>query len=294
MDERLWLAERFEEHRPRLRAIAFRMLGSVSEADDVLQETWLRVTRADPSAVENMAGWLTTIVARMALNQLRSRRRRREERFADSLPEPIIDRPDGIDPEHAAVLADSVGLAMLVVLETLTPAERLAFVLHDTFGVPFDDIAPIVDRTPTAARQLASRARRRIRSQPIVPDTDLRRQREVVDAFQAAARDGDFEGLVRVLDPEAVVRADWGPGHPRSGEIRGAREVARQALDYARALGGREQPALVNGGAGLVVLVGGRLWAVMGFTVNYGRIVEIDILRDPVRLQRLSMPSLGG
>jgi RNA polymerase sigma factor (sigma-70 family) len=220
MDERLWLAERFEEHRPRLRAIAFRMLGSVSEADDVLQETWLRVTRADPSAVENMAGWLTTIVARMALNQLRSRRRRREERFADSLPEPVIDRPDGIDPEHAAVLADSVGLAMLVVLETLTPAERLAFVLHDTFGVPFDDIAPIVDRTPTAARQLASRARRRIRSQPIVPDTDLRRQREVVDAFQAAARDGDFEGLVRVLDQRPWCAPTGAPGIPgpaRSG-----------------------------------------------------------------------------
>src|SRR6059058_1249365 len=234
MDEREWLAERFEEHRARLRAVAYRMLGSVSEADDAVQEAWLRLSRSDENEIENLGGWLTTVVARVSLNMLRSRRARREEPLGVRVPEPIIDRADGLDPEHEALLADSVGLALLVVLETLSPPERLAFVLHDIFAMPFDEIAPIVDRSPEAARQLASRARRRVQGETTVPDADLDTQRELVDAYLAAAREGDFEALVAVLDPDVVVRADLGPLAGGSREIRGAAAVARQALGYGR------------------------------------------------------------
>src|SRR5918992_5420832 len=230
MEERAWLVERFEEHRPRLRAVAYRMLGSLSEADDALQEAWLRVSRADAGEVVNLGPWLTTVVGRVSLNMLRSRRTRREQPLGVHVPEPIVDREDGMDPEHEALLADSVGLAMLVVLETLSPAERLAFVLHDTFGVPFDEIAPIVDRSPSAARQLASRARRRVRGAAPEPDVDLDRQREVVNAFLAASRGGDLEALMELLDPDVVLRADGGA--LRAGEtrvVRGAPAVVKQA-----------------------------------------------------------------
>ncbi len=234
MDEREWLAARFEEHRPRLRAVAYRMLGSLSEADDAVQETWLRLNRTDAAAIENLGGWLTTVVGRVSLNVLRSRTSRREEPFPDHLPDPIIDRADGVDPEHEALVADSVGLALFVVLETLSPPERLAFVLHDVFGVPFDEIAPVIDRSPEAARQLASRARRRVRSEGAVPDADLAAQREVVEAFLAAAREGDFHRLVAVLDPDVVLRVDFGP--PRGlTELRGAEAVAGQASGVRRA-----------------------------------------------------------
>src|SRR5918995_766536 len=225
MDEREFLAEHFEEHRTRLRAVAYRMLGSLSEADDAVQETWLRLSRTDADELENLGGWLTTVVSRVSLNMLRSRRSRREEPFDVHMPEPMVDRADGTDPEHEALLADSVGLALLVVLETLNPAERLSFVLHDMFAVPFDEIAPIVDRSPEAARQLASRARRRVQGENTVPDADLNTQREVVDAFFAAARDGDFEALLEVLDPNVVLRGDLG-ALGRSREVRGAAAVA--------------------------------------------------------------------
>src|SRR5581483_983650 len=236
MDDQQWLAERFEEQRPRLRAVAYRMLGSLSEADDAVQDAWIRVSRADTSEVENLGAWLTTVVARVSLNMLRSRRTRREEPWGPRIPEPIIDPADGTDPEHEALLADSVGLALLIVLETLPPAERLAYVLHDMFAVPFSDIGVIVDRSPEAARQLASRARRRVRTTAPVGDADLSAQREVIDAFIAAARDGDFAGLVAVLDPDVVLRADSAPGLPEGAsiEVRGASEVAGRALAYAR------------------------------------------------------------
>ena len=294
MDEREWLAERFEEHRTRLRAVAYRMLGSLSEADDAVQEAWLRMNRADTREVENLGGWLTTVVARVSLNMLRSRRSRREEPFDVRVPEPIVDRADGTDPEHEALLADSVGLALLVVLETLSPAERLAFVLHDMFGVPFDEIAPIVDRSPDAARQLASRARRRVRAENTVPDADLDAQREVVDAFHAAAREGDFERLVAVLDPDVVLRADMGP-LPTGGsrEVRGAAEVAGQAVMYSR-IGLDMRHTLINGAAGLVTMRDGRPFSVAGFTIRGGRIVEIDILADPERIARLDLTILEG
>jgi RNA polymerase sigma-70 factor (ECF subfamily) len=286
MDEREWLTDRFEEHRTRLRAVAYRMLGSLSEADDAVQEAWLRLNRTDTSEVENLGGWLTTVVARVSLNILRSRDVRREEPIGVRVPEPIVDRADGTDPEHEALLADSVGLALLVVLETLSPAERLAFVLHDMFAVPFDDIARIVDRSPDAARQLASRARRRIRATP-APDADPTAQREVVDAFLAAARDGDFDRLVAVLDPDVVLRADLGPvGGSR--EVRGAAAVAGQAVTYSR-LGLVMQPALINGAAGAVSTRDGEPYSVGGFTVSGGKIVEIDILADPERLRRLDL-----
>ena len=235
MDERDFLAQHFEEHRTRLRAVAYRMLGSLSEADDAVQETWLRLNRTDAEEVENLGGWLTTVVARVSLNMLRSRRSRREEPFDVRMPEPIIDRADGTDPEHEALLADSVGLALLVVLETLNPAERLAFVLHDMFAVSFDEIAPIVDRSPAAARQLASRARRRVQGEPAVPDADLDTQREVLDAFLAAARGGDFEALLEVLDPDVVLRADRGAVALGSlSVVRGAENVARGAAAFQR------------------------------------------------------------
>jgi RNA polymerase sigma factor (sigma-70 family) len=290
MDERDWLAERFEEHRTRLRAVAYRMLGSLSEADDAVQEAWLRLSRTNTSEVENLGGWLTTVVARVSLNMLRSRTSRREQPIGVQMPEPIIDRADGIDPEHEALLADSVGLALLVVLETLSPPERIAFVLHDMFGVPFDEIAPIVDRSPAAARQLASRARRRIRGENPLPDADLKTQRRVVDAFLAAAREGDFEGLLEVLDPDVVLRRDVAP-LGGSGEVRGARAVAGQALAYSR-LGALMQPALVNGAVGAVGTVDGEPFAVGAFTVRGGKIVEIDILADSERLRRLDLAIL--
>ena len=293
MDDHDWLAERFEENRVHLRTVAYRMLGSLGEADDAVQEAWLRLGRSDTSGVENLGGWLTTVVGRVCLDMLRSRKSRREEPLGARLPEPIISREDGIDPEHEALVADSVGLALLVVLETLSPAERLAFVLHDTFGVPFTEIAPIVGRSPEAARQLASRARRRVRGENAVPDADLARQREVVDAFLAAARDGDFGALVAVLDPDVVLRADLGP-MPVGGsvEVRGAEEVAGQALGYSR-LGLIMRPALVNGAAGAVSMRDGEPFSVGGITVRGGRIVAIDILADPERLRQLDLTILN-
>ena len=290
MDEREWLAERFEEHRTRLRAVAYRMLGSVGEADDAVQEAWLRLSRADASEIENLGGWLTTVVARVSLNMLRSRNVRREEPLGVHIPEPIVDRADGVDPEHEALLADSVGLALLVVLETLSPPERLAFVLHDMFGVPFDEIAPIVNRSPEAARQLASRARRRVQGENTVPDADLETQRRIVDAFLAASREGDFEALLEVLDPDVVLRADLGP-MGGSREVRGARQVAGQALFYSR-LGLHMQPALVNGAAGAVGLLDGEPYSVGAITVRGRKIVAIDILADPDRLRQLDLKIL--
>jgi RNA polymerase sigma-70 factor (ECF subfamily) len=287
MDESDWLAERFQAHGTHLRAVAYRMLGSLSEADDALQEAWLRVSRAGSGGVDNLGGWLTTVVARVCLDMLRSRSARREQPLeAVHLPDPIISNHDAPDPEEEAMLADSVGLALLVVLEQLAPAERLALVLHDTFAVPFDDIAAILGRSPAAARQLASRARRRVRASATLPDADLAHQRKVVDAFLAATRNGDLDALIAVLDPDVVVRADWGGVHAGSRILRGARAVAEQALDFSRrAPDGR--PALVNGTAGVVVAAGRRIIAVMGFTVRGDRIVEIDILADPARLRRL-------
>ena len=290
MEERDWLAERFEENRTRLRAVAYRMLGSLSEADDAVQEAWLRVSRSDTDEVENLGGWLTTIVARVSLNMLRSRRSRREEALDVRVPEPIIDRVDGTDPEHEALLADSVGLALLVVLETLSPPERLAFVLHDMFAVPFDEIAPIVDRSPDAARQLASRARRRVQGERTVPDADLHSQREIVDAFRAAAREGNFEALVELLDPDAVLRADEGAvGGSRI--VRGAATIARQAMAFSR-LDLDIRPAIVNGAAGTVTLRDGEPFAIAGFTVRNRRIVEMDILADPERLRQIDLTIL--
>ena len=292
MDEREFLAQQFEEHRTRLRAVAYRMLGELSAADDAVQEAWLHLSRSDTSAVENLGGWLTTVVARVSLNVLRSRRSRREEPLDVHMPEPIVDRADGTDPEHEALLADSVGLALLVVLDTLNPAERLAFVLHDMFAVPFDEIAPIVDRSPEAARQLASRARRRVQGERAIPDADLDTQRQVLDAFLAAAREGDFEALLEVLDPDMVLRADGGPAPGiASRVVRGAANVARQALAFSR-LGVEVRPALVNGAPGTVSFRDGRPLAIAGFTIRSGRVVEMDILADPQRLDQLDLTRL--
>jgi RNA polymerase sigma factor (sigma-70 family) len=294
VNERDLLADRFEANRTHLRAVAYRMLGSVSEADDAVQESWLRLSRSQAGDVENLRAWLTTVVARVCLDMLRARKSRREEPLGPHVPEPIVSREDGVDPEHEALLGDSVGLALLVVLETLTPAERLAFVLHDMFGVPFDEIAPVVGRSPDAARQLASRARRRVRGAAPAPDVDLARQREVVDAYLAAAREGDFEALLAVLDPDVVLRADAGPDRPgASREVRGARAVAEQAFSFAR-LAPAARPALVNGAPGFVVAPRGQPFAVVGFTVAHGKIVEIDILADPVRLRELDLTDLEG
>ena len=295
MDEHDLLAERFEGHRARLRAVAYRMLGSLPEADDAVQEAWLRLSRSGEAGIENLGGWLTTVVARLCLNMLRSRRSRREEALEGPsgeppgarLPDPIVGRADGSEPEHEALLADGVGLALLVVLETLSPAERLAFVLHDTFGLPFAEIAPIVGRSPTAARQLASRARRRVRGAAPTPETDLARQREVVDAFLAASRGGDFGALLAVLDPDVVLRVDYGAAGPLK-VVRGAEAVASQALGYSQR-GLSVRPALVNGAAGLVSTRDGRPFSVGAFTVRGGKIVEFDILTDPERLRRLDL-----
>jgi len=293
VEEHDWLAERFDSHRTHLRAVAYRMLGSLSEADDAVQGTWLRLSRSDTSRINNLGGWLTTAVARECLDMLRSRRSRREEALGVHVPDPIVSPPDRVDPEHQALLADSVGLALLVVIETLSPAERVAFVLHDVFAVPYHEIAPIVDRSQEAARQLASRARRRVRGGAMVPDGDLARQQEVVDAFLAAARGGDLSALLAVLDPNVVVRADTGAvAAGPSEEVRGVKAVAEQALAFSRRFGRFAQPALVNGAAGVVATSRGQPLSVMGFIVRGGKIVEIDILADPERLRRLDLSIL--
>jgi RNA polymerase sigma-70 factor (ECF subfamily) len=290
MNERDWLTERFEERRTRLRAVAYRMLGSLSEADDAVQEAWLRLNRTDADAIENLDGWLTTVVARVSLNMLRARKTRQEEPLEGQLPEPILDRADGMNPEHEALLADSVGLALLVVLETLSPPERLAFVLHDMFAVPFEEIAPIVNRSPQAARQLASRARRRVQGEGKVPDADLETQRRVVDAFLAASRVGDFERLLVVLDPHVVLRADRGAAGP-SQVIRGARAIADQALFFSQ-LGLEMRPVLVNGAVGMVTFREGEPFSLGAVTVRGGKIVELDFLADPERLRELDLTVL--
>jgi RNA polymerase sigma factor (sigma-70 family) len=289
MDEHQWLAEQFEAERPHLQAVAYRMLGSLSEADDAVQESWLHLSRSDTSGVENLGAWLTTVVARICLDMLRARNSRREESLEASVSEPITNRESGIDPEQETLLADSVGLALLVILDTLSPAERLAFVLHDIFAMPFDEIAPIVERSETATRQLARRARRRVRGVATVKDSDLTSQREVVDAFLAASRAGNFDALLAVLDPDVVFRHDLiivSAGAPR--EVRGAASVARQFS--GRAQGAR--PALVNGTVGLVVARHGRLFLVLNLTVRGGKIVEIEAIADPVRLRHLRLSVL--
>jgi RNA polymerase sigma-70 factor, ECF subfamily len=295
MEERDWLAERFQVHRPHLRAVAYRLLGSASEADDAVQGAWLPLDRADTNGVRNLGGWLTTLVARECLDLLRARTARREQPLGVYLPDPLVGAQDGVDPEQQALLAEGVGLALLVVLDTLAPAERLAFVLHDMFAVPFEEIAPIVGRSPAAARQLASRARRRVQGAAPVPDADLARQRAVVDAFFAAARVGDFAALLAVLDPEVVVRADAGAVPVGAWRVvRGAATVAEQVRTtggFAR-LARMARPVLVNGAAGVVIAAGGRPFAVVGFTVRGGKIVEIDILADPARLHRVDLAVL--
>jgi RNA polymerase sigma-70 factor (ECF subfamily) len=285
------LAEQFEEHRPHVRAVAYRMLGSVSEAEDAAQEAWIRLSRTDVSGVDNLRAWLTTVVARVCLDMLRTRTSRREDPLDTHVPDPVITRADE-DPESDAMLADSVGLALLVVLEKLEPAERLAFVLHDVFGMTFDEIAPIVDRSVAATRQLASRARRRVQSQTPTPDADLRKQRRVVDAFLAAAQNGDFEALVAVLDPAIVLRADGGAVKGMSRLVRGAQAVVAQALTFSK-LGLSNQVVLVNGNIGVVSrLPDGRLLSVIGFTIADGKVVEMDIMADPDRLSRLDLSAI--
>jgi RNA polymerase sigma-70 factor (ECF subfamily) len=280
------LAQQFEAQRGHLRAVAYRMLGSLSEADDAVQEAWLRLSRTD-AAVQNLAGWLTTVVGRICLDMLRSRTARREDALDTHVPDPVVSGPDGTDPEYQAVQADSVGLALLVVLDTLAPAERLAFVLHDLFGVPFDDIAPIVGRTSNTAAQLASRARRRVRG-AAMPDPDLGRQRQVVDAFLAASRAGDFEALLALLDPDVLLRPDRGAAAVTE-LIRGAQNVARTALMFAQAAMTPNR-VLVNGGLGVLSTSDGRPVSLLAFTISGGRIVEIDIVADPDRLAALVLP----
>jgi RNA polymerase sigma factor (sigma-70 family) len=289
VEDRGWLAERFEDHRPHLRAVAYRMLGSASEADDAVQEAWFRLSRADTSDVDNLGGWLTTVVARVCLDMLRSRGARREEPLDARVPDPVVGSRDGGDPEHEAVLAEGVGLALLVVLDTLTPAERVAFVLHDTFAVPFDQIAAILGRSPAAAKMLASRARRRVRG-TAVPDTDLQRQRAVVEAFLAAAREGDFEALLAVLDPEVVLHAD------HAAVAAGAAREVRGAPAVAGAFSGRARfarAALVDGAVGAVWAPGGRPRVAFSFAITDGRIVGIELLADPERLADLDLAILG-
>src|SRR3989440_4772509 len=290
MDEHDWLAKQFEAERPPLRAVASQMLGSLSEAEDAVQESWLHLSRSEPGGVENLVGWLTTVVARICLDMLRSRNSRRGEPLEASVPEPITSREGGINPEQEELLADSVGLALLVVLDTLNPAERLAFVLHDLFAVPFDEIAPIVGRSPTAARQLASHARRRVQGAATVPDVDLTRQREVVDAFLAASRGGDFDALLAVLDPDVVLRSDSAAVHSEaSREVRGAPAVADTFSGRARVA----QPALVNGAAGAVWAPGGRPRVVFRFTITGGKIAAIDLVAEPERLRQLDLVVLN-
>jgi RNA polymerase sigma-70 factor, ECF subfamily len=288
MSEHEWLAERFEQHRPRLRAVAYRLLGSLSEADDAVQEAWLRLSRSDADAIDNLEAWLVTVVGRISLNMLRARRTRREQPLENALPDPIVDRPDGVDPEHEALLADTVGLALFVVLEQLTPPERLAFVLHDTFAVPFDEIAVILGRSPDAARQLASRARRRVRG-ATPGDTDRGAEREVVEAFIAAGRSGDIGALVALLDPDVVLHADQGPG--ARFELHGAERVARQASMYSQ-LGLDVTRVLVNGAPGWVATLDGRVFSVGTIAVRDGRIVQMDILADEERLPSIDLSPL--
>jgi len=296
MDENEWLADRFEEHRAHLQAVAYRMLGSLTEADDAVQDTWLRLNRSRADGVDNLGGWLTTVVARVCLNLLRSRNARREESLTAlgaRVPDAIIS-PEALQPDAEALLADSIGLALLVVLDTLAPAERLAFVLHDLFELPFEEIAPMVGRTPAAARQLASRARRRVKGAEVpAPDPDLARQRQVVDAFFLATRRGDFEALIAVLHPNVVVRIDAGAGRPAASMVvTGAAAVGRQALSGLRPIfahtAAQLRPALVNGAAGVVVTLHGQPVTVMGFTIVEGRIAEIDAIADPERVQRIA------
>ena len=289
MDEREWLAQRFQEHRPRLRALAYRMLGSTSQADDALQEAWIRLSRSNVSQIDNLQGWLLTVVGRVALNMLRSRKRRGEQPLEAHLPDPIVDRPEGIDPEHEALLSDSLGLALLVVLEELRPAQRLAYVLHDMFSVPFDQIGTILERSPEAARQLASRARRRIRAANTTPHAaeSAAQQEEIVEAFLTAARDGEFDALLAVLDPDIVERVDTGSG--TIVEVRGAQNVARRALAAASQLGLEVRRALINGAPGWVSVLEGELFAICALTVQNGRIRRMDILLDPARLARLDL-----
>ena len=292
MDERDWLAERFEEHRAHLKAVAYRMLGSLAEADEAVQDAWLRVSRSGADGIENLRGWLTTIVARVCLNALQARKARPETPAGVHMPDPIVTRAGGLDPEHEVLLADSVGLALQIVVNTLPPAERLAFVLHDMFDVSFDEIASMVGRSSTAARQLASRARRRVRGASVFPDPDLARQRQVVDAFFAAAHNGDFDALVAVLDPDVIVRSDGGEQRRAASHVRrGAAEVARSALAFALP-SAVLRPALVNGAAGVVAMNRGEPFAVMGFTVAHGKIVAIDCVLDPERLARLDLAGL--
>ena len=293
MHDQDWLAERFEANRAHLRGVAYRMLGSLPEADDAVQEAWIRLSRSDTSEVENLQAWLTTVVGRVCLNMLRSRTTRRESSLETHVPDPVVSPQDGVDPEQEALLGDSVGLAMLVVLEALTPAERVAFVLHDVFAVPFEEIAPIVGRTPTATRQLASRARRRVQGAP-EPDVDLDGQWVVVDAFLAAARAGDFERLVAVLDPDVVLRADTGPDRPQLASLlHGAKAVAEQALTFRNFAAGATR-VLVNGiPGGVAWSPDGRPYAVLALTVQRGRIVAIDVLADPDRLARLDLTEAG-
>jgi len=291
MNEYDWLAERFESHRGHLRAVAYRMLGSLAEADDAVQETWLRLSRSDTSEVDNLGGWLTTVTARICLDMLRSRKARDEQPLGIHLPDPIVSRADALDPEQQALLADSVGLALLVVLDTLNPAERLTFVLHDMFGVPFEQIATIVGRSPAAAKQLASRARQRVRNAAPPADADLAGQRQVVDAFLAAARGGDFDALLAVLDPDVVVRSDAGAQQPGL-LVRGAASVARNAITFSRAAR-IATPALVNGAPGFVALSDGQPVSVVAFTVRGGKIVEMDFLTDPDRLRQLDLSAVA-
>ncbi len=285
------LAEQFEQHRSHLRAVAYRILGSVGDADDAVQETWLRLRRTDADAIENLGGWLTTVLARICLNILRARRNHPEEPLEIHVPDPVVDRADAVQPEHEALLADAVGLALMTVLQTLPPPERMAFVLHDSFGVPFEQIAEIVGRSPAATRQLASRGRRKVQGHPTAPQTDRVRQREVVDAFFAAAREGDFEGLLALLDPDVVARSDSGRASS-SQLLRGAAAVASSALTYSS--GARwVRPALVNGAVGAVVVTpNGRPRVVIAFTVVDDLIVAIDSVNDPARLARLAIPAL--
>ena len=288
MNERNYLAEQFEENRAHLRSVAYRMLGSVSEVDDAVQEAWLRLSRADTAGIDNLGGWLTTVVARVCLDMLRSRKSRREEPFTPHAPEPVATGTSGSSPEHEALLADSVGLALLVVLDRLTPAERLAFVLHDMFALPFEEIAAIVGRSTTATRQLASRARRRVRGGAAAPDPDLIRQREVVGAFLAALRGGDFEGLLAVLDPDLVVRADVPAPSGAPAEIRGAAVWAKQAIAFGQ-LARLARLALVNGAVGIVMAPRGRLFRVVRLTIANGKITQIEVIGDKARLGALDL-----
>ena len=294
MNDQDWLADQFEANRSHLRGVAFRMLGSVSEADDAVQEAWIRLSRTDTREVENLRAWLTTVVGRVCLNMLRSRRTRREASLETHVPDPIVSPEAGMDPEQEALLGNSVGLALLVVLDSLAPAERVAFVLHDVFAVPFDEIAPIVGRTPTATRQLASRGRRRVQGAP-VPDVDLDGQWAVVDAFLAAARDGDFERLLAVLDPDVELRSDGGMARPAlASRVRGAQAVAEQAMSF-RAFAGTATRILVNGTPGGVAwALDGSPFAVLAMTVSGGRIVAIDVLADPDRLGQLDLTVVAG